>query len=77
MIIAEIRKFLDETAQKGGIKGVHYNAIVIPINLTDQFEKETEDLLAQKSEDIKDHRLFDLEILISGENDKIRLAKVF
>jgi hypothetical protein len=76
-MIDTIQAFINDAESKGIQKGVHFNSIIIPFNLVDVLEEETEKMLIAKDPSIKDHKLFDLEILISGENEKIRFAKIY
>ena len=72
-LIEELVKFIKEI-EKQGKKGEAFNAIILPTNILEQFEKEIND----PNNNFKDKTVFEgLEVLISSENERIRVAKIF
>jgi len=69
----EIQQVMERAKEKGIIANDHYNAIIVPINMLDQYKKELENNKENQSE----KKFFELEVLVSPENDKIRFAKIF
>ena len=53
--------------------GEHFNAVIIPSNLLDEFEKELNSHLNNESKNV----IFGLEVLVCGDNEQIRFGKIF
>ena len=56
--------------------GEHFNAVIIPSNLLDEFEKELNTLLVKETQDSR-NMIYGLEILVCGKNEQIRFGKIF
>lgn len=69
----EIRKIMDNATSRGINANEHYNAIIIPINMLEDYQKE----LQNNKENNSEKKLFGLEVLVSPENQKVRFAKIF
>lgn len=79
-LLEQINLFLQDAEKKGGVKGINFNAIVIPTCLLDTLEKEMEEnpLTETTPEERKKNKICDLEVLIcDGEEPRIRLGMIW
>ena len=56
--------------------GEHFNAVIIPSNILDEFEKELNTHLTKETNESK-NMIFGLEVLVCGNNEQIRFGKIF
>lgn len=75
-MIQKILEALNKAKSDGIDVNSQINAIIIPSNLLDEFKKEYETHLINNVDEKKWH-LFNFEILISADGEKIRFGKVY
>jgi len=75
-MLQNIQKAIQEAQMKGYKVGEHFNALIIPSNLLDEFEKESNTLLAKETQDSR-KMVFGLEVLVCGKNEQVRFGKIF
>jgi hypothetical protein len=72
-MLQKIQQSIQEAQSRGYKLGEHFNAVIIPSNLLDEFEKELNSHLNNESKNM----LFGLEVLVCGNNEQIRFGKIF
>jgi hypothetical protein len=72
-MLQKIQQSIQEAQGRGYKLGEHFNAVIIPSNLLDEFEKELNSHLNNESKNM----IFGLEILVCGNNEQIRFGKIF
>ena len=72
-MFVQIKKIMEDAKTRGINAVEHYNAIIIPINMLEEYQKE----LQNNKENNSEKKLFGLEVLVSPENSKVRFAKIF
>ena len=72
-MLQKIQQSIQEAQSRGYKLGEHFNAVIIPSNLLDEFEKELNSHLNNESK----NTIFGLEVLICGNNEQIRFGKIF
>ena len=72
-MLQKIQQSIQEAQSRGYKLGEHFNAVIIPSNLLDEFEKELNSHLNNESKNM----LFGLEVLVCGDNEQIRFGKIF
>jgi hypothetical protein len=72
-MLQKIQQSIQEAQSRGYKLGEHFNAVIIPSNLLDEFEKELNAHLNNESKNM----LFGLEVLVCGNNEQIRFGKIF
>lgn len=75
-MLQKIYQSIQEAQTRGYKVGEHFNAVIIPSNLLDEFEKEVNTLLAKETQDSK-NMIYGLEILVCGKNEQVRFGKIF
>ena len=75
-MLQKIYQSIQEAQTRGYKVGEHFNAVIIPSNLLDEFEKEVNTLLAKETQDSR-NMIYGLEILVCGKNEQIRFGKIF
>jgi hypothetical protein len=72
-MLQKIQQSIQEAQSRGYKLGEHFNAVIIPSNLLDEFEKELNSHLNNESKNV----IFGLEVLVCGDNEQIRFGKIF
>jgi hypothetical protein len=72
-MLQKIQQSIQEAQGRGYKLGEHFNAVIIPSNLLDEFEKELNSHLNNESKNM----IFGLEVLVCGDNEQIRFGKIF
>jgi hypothetical protein len=72
-MLQKIQQSIQEAQGRGYKLGEHFNAVIIPSNLLDEFEKELNSHLNNESKNM----IFGLEVLVCGNNEQIRFGKIF
>jgi hypothetical protein len=72
-MLQKIQQSIQEAQSRGYKLGEHFNAVIIPSNLLDEFEKELNSHLNNESKNV----IFGLEVLVCGNNEQIRFGKIF
>jgi hypothetical protein len=72
-MLQKIQQSIQEAQGRGYKLGEHFNAVIIPSNLLDEFEKELNSHLNNESKNV----IFGLEVLVCGNNEQIRFGKIF
>jgi hypothetical protein len=72
-MLQKIQQSIQEAQSRGYKLGEHFNAVIIPSNLLDEFEKELNSHLNNESKNM----IFGLEVLVCGNNEQIRFGKIF
>ena len=75
-MLQKIQQSIQEVQSKGYKLGEHFNAVIIPTHLLDEFEKELNVHLTKETNDSKT-MVFGLEVLVCGNNEQIRFGKIF
>lgn len=75
-MISDIYKAIDQARQNGYTVGTHFNAVIIPTSLLEEFEKNLNNYTLVNSKDSK-FEIGGLEVLICAKADKIRFGKIF
>lgn len=75
-MLQKIYQSIQEAQTRGYKVGEHFNAVIIPSNLLDEFEKEANTLLAKETQDSR-NMIYGLEILVCGKNEQVRFGKIF
>lgn len=75
-MLQKIYQSIQEAQARGYKVGEHFNAVIIPSNLLDEFEKEANALLAKETQDSR-NMIYGLEILVCGKNEQVRFGKIF
>jgi hypothetical protein len=75
-MLQKIQQSIQEAQGRGYKLGEHFNAVIIPSNLLDEFEKELNSHLSTSTTESKS-MIFGLEVLVCGKNEQIRFGKIF
>lgn len=75
-MLQKIHQSIQEAQTRGYKVGEHFNAVIIPSNLLDEFEKELNTLLVKETQDSR-NMVYGLEVLVCGKNEQIRFGKIF
>lgn len=75
-MLQKIQQSIQEAQGRGYKLGEHFNAVIIPTHLLDEFEKELNVHLTKETNESKS-MIFGLEVLVCGNNEQIRFGKIF
>ncbi len=75
-MLQKIQQSIQEAQSRGYKLGEHFNAVIIPSNLLDEFEKELNTYSFKETNESK-NMVFGLEVLVCGKNEQIRFGKIF
>jgi len=75
-MINDIYKAIDQARQNGYSVGTHFNAVIIPTGLLEEFEKSLNNYTFTNNKDHK-FEIAGLEILVCAKADKVRFGKIF
>lgn len=75
-MLQKIQQSIQEAQGRGYKLGEHFNAVIIPSNLLDEFEKELNTYSFKETNESK-NMVFGLEILVCGKNEQVRFGKIF
>lgn len=75
-MLQKIQQAIQEAQGRGYKVGEHFNAVIIPSNLLDEFEKELAAHLVKETNESKT-MVFGLEVLVCGKNEQVRFGKIF
>ena len=75
-MLQKIQQSIQEAQGRGYKLGEHFNAVIIPSNLLDEFEKELNTYSFKETNESK-NIVFGLEVLVCGKNEQIRFGKIF
>lgn len=75
-MLQKIQQSIQEAQGRGYKLGEHFNAVIIPCNLLDEFEKELNTYSFKETNESK-NMVFGLEVLVCGKNEQIRFGKIF